>query len=484
MKKTDILLKLESDIVISSIGATEGSHETLDYIPGSVILGTVASRLGNSFDPKKLLSGAIRFSNALPFVKESVAYPIPLSWHKPKIVHTEKILNGVSNSGLKIQSEALGDSQFKQMRSRYFYDDQSSFVSFEPRKNRKTMSSIDRTQFGRTVDGNLFSYESLRAGTEFVATITADDSFPEDLWKSILGILQGRLKMGKSRSAEFGAVDVKPLSSGIKKIASQKNDKFVSFYLASDLWLVHDSIPTLLPEAKDFGLGEGKLDLTRTYIRTRSYSPWNAYFKGRQEERNVIVKGSVITFICSTPPDLSLLQAELDKGIGLHVEEGLGQVLVNPDFLITPKNLKESEDKKPMSQEAFLPGSTLALYLKRKVKAAEMDEEAYSLSTDWTQQLSRFIKKLKDDKKLYPSKTQWSNVRAMCLDAADSSSLKNLVNNWIGSSTRKKQWTEVWQKVDSLLHENHKEQVKLKALAITCHKLRAHDVYKGKGGNK
>ena len=40
-----LLITLQDDLVISASSATTGGHESLDYLPGSLLFGVAASRL-------------------------------------------------------------------------------------------------------------------------------------------------------------------------------------------------------------------------------------------------------------------------------------------------------------------------------------------------------------------------------------------------------------------------------------------------------
>jgi hypothetical protein len=121
-----------------------------------------------------------------------------------------------------------------------------------------------------------------------------------------------------------------------------ENRRRVSFYAASDLVLIRDGLPTLQPAAEDFFLDappfnlpkDTRCDPEHTYLRTRQYAPWIAYFNGHGMERHVLARGSVLSFTAEhdvTLAELADLQTKLDDaGRGLYRNEGLGRVLVNP----------------------------------------------------------------------------------------------------------------------------------------------------------
>ena len=61
-------IQLKQPLIVSQQAATAGQHQSLDYIPGSAILGMVASQLYAQLTPEEALqvfhSGAVRFSDA------------------------------------------------------------------------------------------------------------------------------------------------------------------------------------------------------------------------------------------------------------------------------------------------------------------------------------------------------------------------------------------------------------------------------------
>ena len=105
-------LETRSNVIVSSHGVKEGSHETLDYIPGSVFLGMAAS---GKVEPDKLLSGEIRFTNAMPIVNGKMLLPIPLNYHQAKF---SKEGNPEFFNRLYALTE-YSSQQPKQMRSNY-----------------------------------------------------------------------------------------------------------------------------------------------------------------------------------------------------------------------------------------------------------------------------------------------------------------------------------------------------------------------------
>lgn len=157
------------------------------------------------------------------------------------------------------------------------------------------------------------------------------------------------IRLGRSRSAQFGRVQMTLCSQPPVLSASLDSGAEVGqvhFYLASDLALVGAGGPRLDPQPSEFGLPDDwRLVRERTFLRTRRYSPWNSFHQSRLTERQVLARGSVLTFAApsanpTTPADLAAIRARLAGGLGEHRAEGLGWVMVNPEMVVNLPDLK------------------------------------------------------------------------------------------------------------------------------------------------
>ncbi|HAI70275.1 MAG TPA: hypothetical protein DCM38_12675, partial [Gammaproteobacteria bacterium] len=65
---------------------------------------------------------------------------------------------------------------------------------------------------GTAKDEQLFGYTSLPMGQQFIFNLEADDEIGQSLFDQVIEILQHKdLKLGRSRSAEYGAVKIELL---------------------------------------------------------------------------------------------------------------------------------------------------------------------------------------------------------------------------------------------------------------------------------
>ncbi len=328
MKKIAYNCKLLSDTVLSSKAASEGNSEPLDYIPGSKFLGIV-SKIYDEQNHEKTLdifhNGTVRFGDAhLSFEKER-SLKVPASWFyiKGKKL-TDEIYLHHKLSGTKTLEEFIEEgTQLKQARNGYFTTEK--LLSVENSFSIKT--AYDRTN-KRSAESQMFGYFALKAGTDWIFHIEYDN---EQYIKEIENVLIGKKRIGRSRSAQYGLADITKIGE-----VSTENTKIsageICIYAESNLCFYDkDGKNTLQPSIEDIKLPDGsKILWDKSQIRTRNYQTWNRKRYNRDADRQIIVKGSV--FVVETKVEIDT--ANIEKGIGSHLAEGFGKILINPEFLV------------------------------------------------------------------------------------------------------------------------------------------------------
>lgn len=412
----------QTDLIFSAIAGTAGQHECLDYIPGSAIWGAVAARFygkwASAGDWEKVRSlfhsGKVRFGIGVPASPHGGPLrPIPFAWHSKKdhdwserkeAGDADEILATELRNLSRAQWNFVADGQPEQVRSGWF-DAAGAFVTVNHRHRLKT--AIDPDQFDSPSDGQLFGYSSIPAETRFVALIEADPTTPG--WNEVKEYLcQAKsLRLGRSRSAEFGEVTLQateaaddgwPVSSPVGSDAKQ-----AVLHLLSDLVLSDSSgVPQLHPTPELLGLGQGKTDLSRSHLRFRAYSPWNRFRGCHDTERQVIAAGSVIALDLEQPPQTARLVA------GLYQAEGLGQMVVNPDYLATPEISFRPASTNPIRQkEAHVvpPPEKDPVYLAMTCRYADsvLEQLSVALGRQWADEWANNCR--------HVSKSQWARLR-------------------------------------------------------------------------
>lgn len=329
---------LKSDVVLNSKLATEGNMETLDYIPGSNFLGIVAAQLYPSDEELKesqekaerafniFHSGDVSFGDATISIKNELSYPVPFDYMMVKgedklgehqvylqhLLRSDKSNHPQDSEGYRLQ--------LKQKRGGFIT---TSGKTISKIKKTFALKSAQDATTRRSKEGAMFGFESLKAGQEFVFSVQSED---ESLLNKVTKYLEGDKRIGKSKNAEYGQVKIEVLKGNPKRIATFENKEYSLVYVQSNLCVI-DSLtgqPVLQPSARDLGLN-GEIDWGKSLIRSYSYSPWNGRRNTNDTLRTCIAAGSVL-----------YIQGQNETGnksIGAFQSEGLGRIIINPEFL-------------------------------------------------------------------------------------------------------------------------------------------------------
>jgi hypothetical protein len=329
MRRYDFNCTLLADIVLNSGTATEGSADCLDFIPGSNFLG-IAAREYEALQKEGIAynvfhGGGIRFGDAHPFQEGLRARRVPACWFYRKGSSLEEepawVSHLVTESELKrLENEG---TQLKQARSGFFFEDGAlirieKYFSLKSAQNRETR---------RAEDGKLFGYSALRRGSIWRFSIDCDN---EDAGERIASLVVGVHHIGRSRSAQYGTVEIVLVGSN-----DFAGDELISgevVLYADSRWVLHNAHgrATVVPSSVALGLPAGSEVLwEKCQIRRFCYAPWNHKRNCRDADRVCVEKGSVVVVNLSEP----LPEQHFLKGIGSYKAEGFGSVVANPSFL-------------------------------------------------------------------------------------------------------------------------------------------------------
>lgn len=334
MKSIQLKCTLLSDIVISQSTATEGSQKTLDFIPGSSFLGLAASKLykdtlNNDVAMQLFHNGQVMFGDAHPLIDNIRALRIPSYWF---IAKGKNLIDGIyipqtfpKNSGL----------QPKQCRTGFvIFKNDSIFIEYSPTRRFAIKSGYDREK-RRSEDEKMFGYQSLEKGSEWGFEISYNERVVQEATIQLLiDAIKGNQQIGKSKTAEYGSVEIRPEAFETYNKTSERIDHCLIYTESRLMFLDKDGQPTYEPTPEQMGVVNGSIVWENSQIRTFQYAPFNSKRKTRDAERCVIEKGSV--FYIQKDEGFKIQEGLLGSFVG----EGFGKVLVNPDFLSTDVNGK------------------------------------------------------------------------------------------------------------------------------------------------
>jgi hypothetical protein len=299
----------------------------------------------------------------------------------------------------------------------------------------------------------MYGYSALKQGTSWCFKVSYED---EKYIQQVEENLLGSKKLGKSKTAEYGAVTI----SKIEKPETVENfvpeDDIIYLYANSRLALVNeDGAATLEPSIKNLGLDSGEIVWEKSFIQTSSYTPYN--FKRQTDEytRLCINKGSIIA--------LKGVEEELASHIysGAFLSEGFGEILVNPSFLESknPQLIKRSISKTVQKTDDTTPkDSNLIAFLEAKQTE---EESKFAVAVHVQDVFEKFIG---------PSKSQWGEIRSFASTAKSKEELIAKMQEYISHGVAKKQWEGIESKLFDEIEKSDSPLAFTKLLAMIVSK--------------
>jgi hypothetical protein len=263
----------------------------------------------------------------------------------------------------------------------------------------------------------MFGFESIKAGQVFMFSVRYED---ENDMGTITKYLVGTKYIGKSKSAQYGKVDIQPIDNAEKiiKIAQFQANDFNLVYAESNLCFLDEYTgqSTFQPTAEQLGMSGGTVDYSKSSIRTYSYSPWNFKRNVSNSQRNCIAKGSVFYVTIGEASSDSRMM------VGEYIAEGLGRVQYNPSFLEgndegilifeIMRNTKEENEEKPKVVPIKANIKTqLGITLLKKHDDQDIEKQI-------AQNVINALGKKDEnwDLKNNITSSQWGNIRALATD--------------------------------------------------------------------
>lgn len=407
---------LLSDVVINASLSTEGNMASLDYIPGSSLLGIVANGIYSLNDDRLafeiLHSGKVSFGDARIAIDSRPSYALPFQFFTDK-VNKDLIKDAVYLAHYIAEQKEVRDAggnkiQPQQVRNGYFVSDDTSakFVATIPKKF-SLKSAHDRDK-RTSKDGQMFGMEAMQAGLRFIFSIRSEEESHLD---TIEKLIKGTKRLGKSKSAQYGRVDIQSLEGNFGPKTKSLVAGAVLIYAESHLCFYDEQVmPTYQPTVEQLGLVEGNICWEKSQVRTFDYANWNTKRQTTNPMRYCIARGSVLYVENSTSEQAS-------SSVGTWQSEGLGRVLYNPSFLSADANsarssfnfikveAEESAENKKTDEVLTSSSSALLNWLQTKY---QQKAEILNLSRE-VHLASQEAKKSKIFEKV--SSSQWGKIR-------------------------------------------------------------------------
>lgn len=445
MKTLTYQCTLLTDIVLNAKSATEGANQTLDFIPGNNFLGITASKLYAELDAHTAWlifhSGKVRFGDAHLLVNNCRCVKAPAAMYYPKLGSVAEECY-VYHSLSQPWSSDLREKQLKQLRNGFYaFTSKGDAIEARAEKTFMVKSAYDRER-RCSKDNCMFGYEALCAGSEMAFTVEIDDDVEDKVYPMIEQALIGNKHLGRSRTAQYGLVSIKPCAFEEAGTCDKPVGELVTIYADGRLIFYNeDGFPTYQPTAQQLHLPKGseiRWDLSQ--IRTFCYAPWNYKRQAYDTDRCGLEKGSVIVAKCPSAI------ACRDAYVGAYCNEGFGKVVYNPCFLNAKSDGRTTftfrelaRDVADCAQEKDLPHTPLMELLDARKKVEEQEYGIYESVNAFVEQYgSRF--------KNAAFASQWGTIRSIAMAHADEGKLMDELfkepRGYLVHGTAKDKWVE------------------------------------------
>ena len=320
-------------VIVSQNNATTNNHLCLDYVPGSAILGALASKLYPTLNEKTswemFHSGLVKFGPCYPIKNNQLALPIPASWHFQKgqnAFSDGKLNNSAIENHANANYQRQQGVQYKQCRDGYITP---TSHAANTNKAIAVKTAVERST-GIAKEGSLFSYSYIDSKQTFIGWIESDNS---EYLNNICTVLNEQLSIGRSRNTEFGRVKINILPE-YSQTTPAINTQWLTIWCLSDCQCINaHGLPTFSPNLTELITdAKGTLNLEKSFIRTTKVSRFNQKRKGYDSEQLLISKGSVLVYKLTTPLTQLQINDLQHQGIGINCQQGLGWIMVNPDW--------------------------------------------------------------------------------------------------------------------------------------------------------
>lgn len=459
-----IKLKLEAlqPLVITD-GTTEGqTHKTLEYIPGNMLLGALASawkRNNPNVTPDDsdvfndlFLNSKVKWGHAFPLAGDEQTVPVPLCYQKlknygglPSVGSKNANNSHVLNlSSIELNSDTTLKKLIQKDKKEWNLSDDEAIklkkldLGFMTQEKKCQPNILQTWNMhvaigkGRTAaDGQLFGFSALGKGSKFISEIYCDDACEQSL-KALLNSISN-LHIGHSRSAGYGKVSAKVLScedSASQKVESNTAKLFLlSGYISNRSWEL--PLNNLEKELQKYF---ENAKISKRYCLYDNLNGFNSLWSLPRKARQMLVQGSVIEI------NFDKIFSQLPKAIGGSTNEGYGRILVNPEFLNDPFVDTEDIDEKVVKPEVasnFVHSNVLNL-LKTRAIYRIARENAQSFTSN--NKIRDFIQSQQNSSKI--SANQRGNLRNMISSVHQDDWLPKFKD--ILHKTPGEQWENAW----------------------------------------
>lgn len=344
-------IRINEPVKVGGNGSQD-NEESLPYIPGSMVRGSLISRLLRSdasgeVDLDEILR-TVRFSDVTPVVNGEPLFTCPNVYYADKHARREAARTGKAltayvraphkASDLDLTADAEdGNPAIPQEGEQAI--GRGRYASLQ---NGLSLYSVQMTaNLHIAVNSeDMYRYEAIAPGQTYEGVIRCTGSKAADrIADSLSGAV---LYLGGSRGSGYGRCEVSTIrrtdtigESTRFGITRASKGNILSIYALSNLLLLDENgletsiiDPALLEER----LGISNVQYRRSYVSVHNANGYNHTWHAGQVQRSAVAAGSILYYTYDGELDNDKAAALEEEGIGLRREDGYGSILVAPDF--------------------------------------------------------------------------------------------------------------------------------------------------------
>jgi len=383
MLKIKYQIKTLSPILLSTQSGDMNMTATLDYIPGSAILGVFAGKYIQAKNLDKtahtdpyfynwFLNSGIIFSNAYPCKETEYGtknyFPAPLS------MQTEK--NDETTASDLFHKDS--DEQMKTI-SGYCHIAGNTILKLTPSKSLNFHHARPDRIRGHSIEGQIFNYESIDPDQLFEGEIIGEEETLKEFVEELVGN-EFPIQLGRSRTAQYGQAELKIVSEKPEKLEVEDNlkDKFILTFLSQTVLYNKNGFPsTSLDDLARYlseALGiELKPDQIKSFKKPVEIENFISIWRLKRPSEVAFEAGSCFSIQII---DGSSKLIDLQKnGLGERRGEGFGRIKLNwwhekDSYTVRESDEKKTEVEKPNGKIPELTARIFKEVLKENWKRA------------------------------------------------------------------------------------------------------------------
>lgn len=334
-------ITLKSPVLISGNTGDINMTETLDFIPGSSILGVLASKFIDTKGIKDaheneqfytwFLNGGLTFSNAYMVIKENDrsynTIPVPLS------IQEDKFSGDIYNLAIE-----KVDKQTRNISSYGFLKDERIICGSPKKKINFHHYRKSRLKGHSEKNGGIFNYEFLLPEQTFTGSIYGRE---QDLIE-LKQMFQDKfnIRLGRSRQTEYGSAVFQFLDITKKDLdfdTDELDDNAAILTFISPCILLNEyGFPEVSKKTLKAYLegvfGKNRFSIEHYSLKSISVENYISIWKLKKPLENALMGGSTIKLVFDKDIDNEIRQKLInlmENGLGERTNEGFGQIMIN-----------------------------------------------------------------------------------------------------------------------------------------------------------